>query len=209
MCAEFEQHLPAVRGWTELLGEWPDSNADAETHVLPTRACWTMDNRGWAQRQWSLVPPWTDSPKMKFATFNARAETLAEKPAFRSAWKHGQRCLIPASRYFEWGVTPAGKRKHGIWATHGDALMMAGLHEQWTSDEQSLDTCTVVTVAANDALRDLHGRMPLLLDPSAAQIWLQGGASVCEQLLQSPPDIPLSYEAIEFEPKIGETASLF
>ena len=198
-----------MRGWTALLAEWPATNVEASKHVFPTQACWTLTNNGWTQRHWSLVPPWADSPKMKFATFNARAETLAEKPAFRSAWKHGQRCLIPASRYFEWGVTPSGKRKHGIWASDGNALMMAGLHEQWTSDKQCLNSCTVITVAANDALRALHGRMPLLLDPGTAQVWLQSDVSACERLLQTPPDIPLKFEAIEVLPKTGETGSLF
>lgn len=209
MCAEFEQHLPAVHGWAEVLEGWPAELADAAAPIFPTQACWTAERSAWVRRQWSLIPPWADSPTMKFATFNARAETLADKPAFRSAWKHGQRCLIPASRYFEWGVTPAGKRKHEVRAANGDVLMMAGLHERWAAADQTIDSCTVVTVPANEAMRDLHGRMPLLLDARNAASWLDGSLADAVAVLRSVPQARLSYQTLEKPLAPGQTGSLF
>lgn len=213
MCAEFEQHVPAMQGWADVLEHWPNpeaaQDAQASGHVFPTDACWTFDSGGFAQRSWSLIPAWADAPKLKFSTFNARAETLAEKPVFRQAWQHGQRCLIPASRYYEWGVTPSGKRKHEVWAADGQALMMAGLYERWTKDAQLVDSCTVVTVAASAAMQKLHGRMPLLLDAPAMQIWLQGAVKDAGVLMLRAPEIDLRYRMQEPTLKPGQTGSLF
>lgn len=210
MCAEYEQHRPALKAWSEILSDWPDSDDETSTHLFPRRAGLTRDAEGFAGRHWSLVPPWADSPKLKFSTFNARAETLRGKPVFRNAWRKGQRCLVPMSAWYEWAVLDGRKRKHRVSARDGGPIVVAGLWERWQRDEQALDSFTLVTVAATPAMASLHARMPRTLSPDDADRWLHDDPESCEPLLRTPEIEPaLRIEPVADRPADPGTGQLF
>lgn len=126
--------------------------------------------------QWGLVPSWAKDPSIGDKLINARAETVHEKPAFRSALKH-RRCLILADGFYEWAVV--GGRKAPIHFTLADreTFAFAGLWEHWKPEEgEELRTCTLLTVEANDFMRPYHHRMPAILTPEDEAAWLEPAA---------------------------------
>ncbi len=124
--------------------------------------------------QWGLVPYWAEDPAIGNRMINARAETVATKPSFRSAFRK-RRCLIPADGYYEWQKTVGGKQPVYIRIDNGAAFAFAGLYEIWTGpDETKLSTCTIITTTPNDALASIHHRMPVILDEDGWHDWLGG-----------------------------------
>ena len=124
------------------------------------------------------------------STFNARAETVAGKPMFRTAFKRG-RCLIPASGYFEWKPMLNGKQPYYISAANGSVLSMAGLCDQWTDIETGapVRSCTIIVTTANALTSAIHDRMPVLIEPKDFGPWLSGEAGI--ELVRPAPDDPL------------------
>jgi len=182
MCGVFEQHGLAMHQWAALLREWP-ANQVSRINIRPTDMAATIDAQGYTLRKWSLIPRWSKDPKLKFATFNARAESLTEKPSFRDAWRRSQRCIIPASAYFEWPVVDGKKQCHRLARQDGSAILFGGLWETWQQGELDLDTFTIITTAAASDIAWVHSRTPLLIDPEYIEQWLQGSAEEAGQLL--------------------------
>ncbi len=138
--------------------------------------------------RWQLIPPWWKKPLKDLpATFNARAETVAEKPMFRDAFKRS-RCLIPASGYYEWQTTPNGKQPYYITSANGPVLTIAGLWTDWRDrvNDETLTTCTMIITEANSFISAIHDRMPVLLDQENADAWLSGDAGL--ELLKPAPE---------------------
>jgi putative SOS response-associated peptidase YedK len=132
--------------------------------------------------RWGLIPFWAKDAKIGNRMINARAETLAEKPAFRAALKR-RRCLIPASGFFEWRKSGKDKVPTYIQAPERHPMALAGLWEEWNSpDDELIHSCTIVTTAANDFMAPIHHRMPLILDAEAWEPWLHLGADETEQV---------------------------
>ena len=128
--------------------------------------------------RWGLVPSWwKKKAKETPATFNARAESVAEKPMFRSAFKRN-RCLIPASGYYEWQGTQDGKLPYYFTAHDGSPLTIAGVWDEWKDVEtgEPLKSCTMIITTANTFVNNIHDRMPVLLKPSDFDKWLAGNA---------------------------------
>lgn len=124
--------------------------------------------------RWGLVPHWAESPKVAWKMINARAETVAERPAFRAAFAT-HRCLIPADGFYEWQVRAHGP-KQPWWVTRADhaPYAFAGLWASWrpSDDVEPLRTCTIITTRASTSLREVHDRMPVILPPEAETTWL-------------------------------------
>ncbi len=127
--------------------------------------------------RWGLVPSWANDPSVGNRMINARAESVATKPAYRSALR-SRRCLIPADDFYEWETRPGRKAKQP-WAIRpesGEPMALAGLWEVWRDrtdpDTDLLRTCVVVTTGANDALSAIHGRMPVVLSQDHWDRWL-------------------------------------
>ena len=144
--------------------------------------------------QWGLVPFWAKDPKIGRRMINARAETAAEKPAFKGALKY-RRCIIPASGYYEWQKKGAEPVPTYIRPSDASLLSMAGLWEEWSAPEgETLRTCTIITTQANAFTAPIHHRMPLLLSPAQEAVWLdpqlQNPADLAD-LLASEPEAPL------------------
>jgi putative SOS response-associated peptidase YedK len=144
--------------------------------------------------KWGLIPHWAKDDKLQYSTFNARAEEFTTKPAFRDAWRRGQRCLVVTDGFYEWKKQKGKlKQPHAIATAEGAQMVMAGLWEKWkspTSGEEVL-SCTILTCGPNQAMGQLHDRMPVILAEIDWPIWL-GEELASEQellaLLKPCPD---------------------
>lgn len=122
--------------------------------------------------RWGLVPAWAKDPAIGRKRFNARAETLAQKPSFRDAFRR-RRCLIPADGFYEWTGESGRKRAIRFHLRSGEPFAFAGLYEIWQPPQGApLRTCTIVTTAPNDIIAPIHDRMPVILAPAAEALWL-------------------------------------
>lgn len=131
--------------------------------------------REWALTLWGLIPSWSKDPTMGARMINARAETVDEKPSFRAAFKR-RRCIIPASGFYEWMKKAGGKQPYFITAAHGEPLGFAGLWEGWHGPNgEEIESCTILTTDANEAIAPLHDRMPVILAPEDYDEWLGDG----------------------------------
>jgi putative SOS response-associated peptidase YedK len=122
--------------------------------------------------RWGLVPPWAADPGAGPPLINARAETAAAKPSFRSAFRQ-RRCLVPADGFYEW-VGRAGKRQPIHFRLRdGRPFAFAGLWERWQAPGgPAVESCAVLTTAANHLVRPVHDRMPVILEPTGYEAWL-------------------------------------
>ncbi|WP_149425244.1 SOS response-associated peptidase [Oryzomicrobium terrae] len=124
--------------------------------------------------RWGLVPSWAKDTSIAPKLINARSETLAEKPSFRSAYKR-RRCIVPASGFYEWKTEGKEKQPYYVHPASTELIGFAGLWERWTlPDADPLDTFTIVTTEANTAMTDIHERMPVILAPEDYGLWLSG-----------------------------------
>lgn len=134
--------------------------------------------------RWGLVPGWAQNTAIGLRLINARAETVARKPAYRGAFA-ARRCLLPADGYYEWrGDRPGRRQPYFVRRRDGDGLAMAGLYELWRDPAQPggdpsgwLWTCTIITAAAEPDLTELHHRMPVVLEPEQHDAWLDAGST--------------------------------
>lgn len=139
--------------------------------------------------QWGLIPSWAKDPAIGSRMINARAETLAEKPSFRAAFKK-RRCLVLADGFYEWLQTPAGKQPMRITLASGEPFAMAGLWESWHAPDGSLlRTFTIVTGEPNELVAPIHNRMPAILLPEHEAIWLDNAAepAIWQDILRPYP----------------------
>ena len=144
--------------------------------------------------RWGLVPWFAEDPGGGAKMINARAETVADKPAFRRALER-RRCLVPADGFYEWLRTGKERLPHLFTAADGTVLAFAGLWEVWRPkddpDAEPLRTCTIITTRANGMMRPIHDRMPVVLPPEAWDRWLDRAparAADLADLLGPPPD---------------------
>jgi len=123
--------------------------------------------------RWSLIPSWAKDAKIAYSLINARAENVAEKPAFRAAFK-SRRCLIPATSFYEWQKTGTKhKQPYSIGMRDGALFAFAGLWESWhRGDGEAIQSCTILTTEANATVRPIHDRMPVIIAPTDFAAWL-------------------------------------
>ena len=147
-------------------------------NVAPTDKVAVVLNNGVKQlvaMRWGLVPFWATDPKIASKHINARAETLTVKPAFKDAFKR-RRCLVVADGFFEWQKQGATKIPMFIHLEPERPFGFAGLYEIWTPPlGEKLVTCTIITTEANELVRPIHDRMPVILDPDSYDLWLDPG----------------------------------
>jgi putative SOS response-associated peptidase YedK len=138
-----------------------------------------------ARLRWGLVPAWAKDLSIGSRMINARAETVAEKPAFRSAFTK-RRCLVVADGFFEWKADHAAKRKQPYYVTAADRgpFCFAGIWEAWKDKTtgQSVESCSIITTAANSRIRPLHDRMPCVVPREDFGIWLDPEFKVSAEL---------------------------
>jgi len=128
--------------------------------------------RALAMVRWGLIPGWAKAPKTDYRMINAKAETLAQRPAFRVAFRR-RRCLIPADGFYEWKRLDGGKQPYFITMEDREPFAFAGLWEHWVgADGQTVDSCAIITTGANDTVSPVHDRMPAILGPEDYDAWL-------------------------------------
>jgi len=131
------------------------------------------DRREIALCQWGFVPHWMKS-RPKTRPINARSETAAEKPFFRTSIRR-RRCLVPANGFYEWKQSGSPKQPWYFRLAESEIMAFAGLWDSWIHDGKAVETFAILTTAANDALRPVHDRMPVILDQRAYDNWLNDG----------------------------------
>lgn len=200
MCGRFTLATPAEE-WAALFGLAEVPSLPARYNVAPTQTVPVVraglearlrrtrpesaDERAGPGRElalvrWGLIPHWAKEAGGGSTLINARSETVAEKPSFRDAF-HERRCLVVADGFYEWQAM--GRRKQPYWIGLSDRrpFAFAGLWDRWQPEGgEALDSCTILTTDANDALRDLHDRMPVILDAGDYDRWLDPDAASWE-----------------------------
>ncbi len=184
MCGRFVQRYT----WDDVqdlydLPDGPARNLQARYNVAPTDPVDVVKlSTGGASElvsmRWGLVPWWWKKPlKQVPASFNARAESVADKPMFRDAFRRN-RCVIPPSGYYEWLKRPDGKQPYFISAADGGVLSFAGLWDRWKNPEtgELVISCTIIVTNANELTRPIHDRMPVVLAKADIGPWLGGEA---------------------------------
>lgn len=206
MCGRYELHShPAAIALTFGLAHPPDVHARyniAPTTDVPVVRVNADGHRELVRMRWGLVPRWAKDPAIGSRMINARGETIAEKPSFRMAYRR-HRCLLPADGFYEWMPVPGAGEEHArkqpvhVGMKDGALFGMGGLCERWRSaDGEILDTCTIVTTAANTRLQRVHDRMPLIVPPEQYARWLDPGVDDVADLIVPFPSEAMAYYAI-------------
>jgi putative SOS response-associated peptidase YedK len=168
-------NVEAIRRLFNFMGAAP--NLGARYNIAPTQTVPIIRREGghrqMVQVRWGLVPAWSkDGPSGK-PLINARSETAAQKPSFRTAFRK-HRCLLPADGFYEWFRPKTGpKQAYWVHTATGDPFVMAGLWDRWTAPDGSvLDSVAILTTAANRPMAQVHDRMPVILDERDIELWL-------------------------------------
>src|SRR5690606_1519372 len=146
-------------------------------NIAPSHSVLSVINDGTRNRlgylRWGFVPTWAKDEKIGYKMINARAETLAEKPSFREAYKH-RRCLVVADSFYEWKKgADNSKTPMRITLKSEKLFAMAGIWERWKTPEgKPLFTCSIITTTSNELMKDIHDRMPVILNKEDEQTWL-------------------------------------
>ena len=147
--------------------------------------------------RWGFIPHWYKAPNDGPLLINARAETIAEKPAFSKACRE-RRCLIPASGFYEWTKDEDGNRLPWyIYPKSNDLLAFAGIWRTWEKGDETLTTCAIVTTGANEPMGKIHHRMPVILDQSTWPLWLGENGKGAASLMQPAPENLLQYHRVD------------
>ncbi|HEY9728669.1 MAG TPA: SOS response-associated peptidase [Chroococcales cyanobacterium] len=159
-------------------------------NIAPTQSVPTVlqpsvsQSRQFKMLHWGLIPKWAKDSKIGAKLINARAETVAEKPSFRSAFRK-RRCLVLADGFYEWQQQENKKQKQPYYfrLNDGQPFAFAGLWEQWEDvSGEAIDSCTLLTTDANELMRPVHNRMPVILNPKDYERWLDPEVKEPEQL---------------------------
>ncbi len=155
-------------------------------NIAPTQTLPVITSHGPHRREmmrWGLIPSWAKDAAIGSRMINARAETVAEKPAFRTLLR-SRRCLVPASGFFEWQRDGAIKTPHYIHLRDEPLFAFAGLYDRWQdADGHAVKTYTIITTTPNDLLSSMHNRMPVILGPADEEDWLDPDNREPEHLL--------------------------
>ncbi|MEM7131967.1 MAG: SOS response-associated peptidase [Chloroflexota bacterium] len=186
MCGRFTLRAPSDA--IAALFDLPEEPMIADRYnIAPTQPVAVVrmnpgtGKREWTHALWGLIPSWSKDPKMGARLINARSETVREKPSFRAAFKR-RRCLVPMDGFYEWKKVGKIKQPYHITLQppeqSGESLFaIAGLWERWSSpDGSQLESCTLLTTEANEAMSSLHHRMPVIVEPEDYAMWLGSGA---------------------------------
>ncbi len=178
MCGRYSLTTP-VEGLRQVFGFLEQPNLAPRYNVAPSQEIAAVrlgedGERHFAQLRWGLIPSWAKDVKIGYKMINARAETVAEKPAFRAAFRR-RRCLVLADGFYEWQKREKGaKQPYRITLADGGPFGFAGLWESWRDPEsdERIESATIIVTEANDLLRPIHDRMPVILAPADFDAWL-------------------------------------
>ena len=194
MCGRFAFYSPSEAA-AALFGVSTSMEIPPRFNIAPTQYIAAVredpdKERELVMLRWGLVPFWAKDPSIGNRMINARAETVAEKPSYRAAFRH-RRCVVLADGFYEWRRDNDTKTPYFISLASGGPFALAGLWESWTDKEsgESLQTTTLITTEANEFMQSLHHRMPVVLQADAAGEWLAGSAEPMEQAAERTPKL--------------------
>jgi len=204
MCGRYSVTLPpeALR---QLFRYGNQPNLRARYNIAPTQAAPVVrireavsdGERELVELRWGLVPSWVKEPGDGPLMINARLETVAEKPAFRAF--RTRRCIVPADGFYEWKREDKAKQPFRIHPANGGAMGFAGIWERWTGREgEAVESFAILTTQAQGAIREIHDRMPVMLDPMAYGPWLDSSVTDPKQVLDKIRLLPT--ESLVAEP---------
>lgn len=180
----------------------------APTQLVPMVRRSRDGTREWTSARWGLIPSWSKDARIGSKLINARAETVADKPSFRSAFAL-RRCLLPADGFFEWVKEPGGKQPHHIRFRDRRSFAFAGLWERWVDpDQQPVVSCSILTTSPNPFMASLHNRMPVILTPERFAAWLADGSltpTAAASILA--PYAGTDLEAVPVNPRVNSVAN--
>jgi putative SOS response-associated peptidase YedK len=192
MCGRFAFYSPSEAA-AALFGVSASVEVQPRYNIAPTQFIAAIREDEKRERElvmlrWGLVPFWAKEPSIGNKMINARAETVAEKPAYRAAYRH-RRCIVLADGFYEWRREGDVKTPHFISLASGEPFALAGLWENWTDKKsgESLQTTTLITTAANDFMTPLHHRMPVILEAGTAGEWLAGSTDLLDDVAAMTP----------------------
>jgi putative SOS response-associated peptidase YedK len=194
MCGRFAFYSP-MEAAAALFGVDASLDIKPRYNIAPTQDIAAIRNDKDGERElvmlrWGLVPFWAKDPSIGNRMINARAETVAEKPSYRNAYKH-RRCLVLADGFYEWQRQGETKTPFFISLESGQPFALAGLWENWTDKEtgESLQTTTLITTDANEFMAQLHHRMPVILEADTATDWLAGSNELLDDVAAITPPL--------------------
>ncbi len=199
MCGRFSQGFSETHYTVTLAPEWTQGNLGLQPswNVSPGREGLVLhDGDGGHVAElmhWGFLPSWADAEATKY--INARVETAAQKPYFRDAWKSG-RCLIPADGWYQWKETPKGKQPYFIHRVDDEPALMAGLFD--TNRQTNITAFVILTMEAEDPLRGLHDREPVVLSAEAGRRWIARDTPLAE--IAAIAQHPLASDAFAWHP---------
>jgi len=176
MCGRYFLHSTADK-LSSLFGEMPMPLLAARYNIAPSQPIPVIRQNPAGRREmvlvrWGLIPSWSKGPDSRFSMINARAETVAQKPAYRTAFRY-RRCLIPADGFYEWRTAGGAKQPYVLCPRDGVPLAFAGLWEHWQdANGNELESCTILVRAANEQVKTVHERMPVIVTPDSFDLWL-------------------------------------
>ena len=201
MCGRFS--LTADLGELARRFEFDSNLLDPEPNynVAPTQNVLTViggENRRGGFMRWGLIPHWAKTASIGSRMINARAETVAQKPAFRDAFRR-RRCLVLADGFYEWQRAGSVRRPMRIVMESGEPFAFAGLWSVWRDSEGNrIPSCTIITTEANDLLRPVHNRMPVILPREMEEFWLDPDvhdtAALGDALTSYPSELMQTYQ---------------
>lgn len=176
MCGRFAQYSSS-KAYAELFAAETSLDLAPRYNLAPTQPIAVVraldgKRRELVQMRWGLIPSWSKGADTGYSLINARAETVAEKPSFRSAWQY-RRCLIPSEGFYEWQSLAGGKQPYFIRLQDRQPFAMAGLWEAWLNPVgERIESCTIIVTNANALVARIHERMPVILPQSDWEAWL-------------------------------------
>ena len=196
MCGRFTLHTPESKirevfnlELTEPLGLEPRYNIAPSQNIPIIRG--TETSCKMVMARWGLIPSWSKEPKTKYYTINARIESVAEKPTYRTPFKR-KRCLIPADGFYEWKQTAENKVPHHIRMKDGKVFAFAGLWDHWEGEGQTMDSCTIIVMPSNEVMEPIHERMPVIIAPAHYDWWLDPRVTDKQEIMQHLTSAPSS-----------------
>ena len=201
MCGRFAFYSPK-EAVEQLFGVEVPGLLEPHYNIAPSQHVAAIRNsekgaREFVMLRWGLVPSWAKELAIGNHMINARAESLADKPAFRVAYRR-RRCAVLASGFYEWRAISSGKTPYFISAADGQPIAFAGLWERWEKTAHPIESCTIITTGANPGLRPLHDRMPVILGIEELGSWLDAGTAEAElrAMLHSAPEGLLNFREV-------------
>ena len=200
MCGRFALTLPQD-AMAQLFAATPANDLPdvPNFNICPTTQVHTIlnqDGRKLTSMRWGFIPHWYNKPADGPLLINARAETIAQKPAFRTACRT-RRCIIPATGFYEWTKDADGNRLPWYIHSGGAVIAFAGIWQTWGEGEDRQNTCAIVTTSANTSMSTIHHRMPVTLGADQYALWLGEAGKGAARLMQASPEDRFQFYRVE------------